>query len=92
MKMLLKDLQDMLDGMKLKLYYKTFKKLNQWDENFLKFVQSSVHHCLKRLDEILVQSSVNFNSKAAFDEYRNIRDSLSLSLKDVNLCEIVSIS
>lgn len=80
----------MLNGMKLKLYYKTFKKLNQWDENFLKFVQSSVHHCLKRLDEILVQSSVNF--EAAFDEYRKIRDSLSLSLKDVNLCEIVSIS
>lgn len=90
MKMLFKDLQNMLNGMKLKLYYKTFKKLNQWDENFLKFVQSSVHHCLKRLDEILVQSSVNF--EAAFDEYRKIRDSLSLSLKDVNLCEIVSIS
>lgn len=83
MKMFFKDLQDMLNGMKAKLYYKTFKKVTEWDINFMNFLQSTVHSCLSKIDEILVQSSVNFNLKAVFDEYANIRDFLTLTLSDV---------
>lgn len=37
--MLHNDLKSMLEGMKSKIYCKTFKKLTEWDENFLRFLQ-----------------------------------------------------
>lgn len=86
--MLYKDLQEMLKGIKAKLYHKTFKKVTQWDENFMKFVQSATESCLNKIDGFIVQSSVNLISKNAFEEYANIRDSLAQILKNVNLFTI----
>lgn len=82
--MFYKDLQDMLNGMKTKLYHKTFKKVTEWDVNFMKFVQSSVQSCLNKIDEILLEPSLNFDSKSAFEGYVNIRNMLTLTMNDVN--------
>lgn len=42
LKMLQNDLKSMLEGMKNKIYNKTFKKLTEWDQNYLKFLQSTL--------------------------------------------------
>lgn len=83
-KMFFRDLKDMLVGMKSKLYFKTFKLITTWDENFLKFMHSLVDGCITKIDEILVQLSINLNVKTASDDYVNIRDSLSATLVNVN--------
>lgn len=84
LRMFFHDLKDMLVGMKSKLYFKTFKMITTWDENFLKFMHSTVDGCITKIDEILVQLSINPNVKTASDDYVSIRDSLSATLVDVN--------
>lgn len=46
--MLLDDLNNMLKGLKLKLYNKSYKKQTKWDENFLKFVQMTLVNLIKK--------------------------------------------
>lgn len=79
--MFLSDLKDMLEGMKSKIYYKTFKKITNWDENYLKFLQSTVDICIGRIHNLLTKS---FTVKIAFDEYVNIRDDLVETLNEVD--------
>jgi otoferlin len=79
--MFLSDLKDMLEGMKTKIYYKTFKKLTNWDENYLKFLQSIVEICIVKIHDLLTKS---FTVKTAFDEYVNIRDKLVETLNEVD--------
>lgn len=78
------DLKDMLEGMKSKLYFNTFKKVTTWEENYLKFMLSTVESCIAKIDETLVQLSINSHAKTASDDYVNIRDLLSTTLIDVN--------
>lgn len=80
--MLHQDLRDMLKGLKAKLYHKTFKKITKWDENFMSLALSTVQSCVNKIDAILVQSSAN--PKATFEGYVDIRESLALTLGNVN--------
>lgn len=69
--------------MKSKLYYKTFKKVTDWDENFLQFLQSTVEVCKGKVVETLEDLKTNSNVKTSFDEYVNIRDSFYDTLNHI---------
>lgn len=42
LRMLLSDLKSMLEGLKNKIYCKTFKQFTEWDHNYLKFLQCTL--------------------------------------------------
>lgn len=80
--MFLKDLKTMLEGMKGKLFFKTFKKLTKWDENFLKFMQFKIERCIEVIGKVLQDLS---DANHAFQEYVNMRDSLSEGMNNVSV-------
>lgn len=81
MSMFFTDLKVMLDGIKSKLYYKTFKKVSEWDENFLKLVQSTIDACSKKIAALLNERVEEHNK---FQAYLVIRDNLAEILNDVS--------
>ncbi|KAG5679282.1 hypothetical protein PVAND_008861 [Polypedilum vanderplanki] len=82
LKMLHNDLKNMLEGLKIKTYNKTFKKLTDWDSNFLEYVQYTLDKCINIITSTLSKSN---NKAVLFQEYLNIRDILSISINDVNI-------
>lgn len=80
--MFLSDLKNMLEGMKSKFYYKTFKKVTDWDENFLKFLVSTLEVSKEKIGKVLEDLKTSKEVKRAFDEYVNIRDSFQDTLND----------
>lgn len=82
-KLFLNDLNEMLIGIKTQLYYKTFKRLTEWDDNYLKFLQFTLDDCgIKCVKQVRELSRVDV--KSALQEYVNIRDSLSGALNYVS--------
>lgn len=77
--MLFGDLKEMLIGLKTKVFYKTFKKLTDWDESFLKFIQAVLDNCIDRVITISNEGNV----KSAFREYINIQNQLSGAVNEV---------
>lgn len=75
---LLNDLKDMLIGLRTKLFYKTFKKLTEWDENFMKYIQSILEISINRIDEIKREENI----KNAFHGYIDVRNILEGSIHE----------
>ena len=73
----------MLEGLKPKLFYKTFKKLTQWDENFLKFLLSTVEKSIKNVGKALENLEVN-KTNSALNDYKKIRESLLETLNEID--------
>lgn len=82
--MFVSDLKVMLEGLKSKLFFKTFKKITEWDENYLKFLQSTVDVCKGKVDEVDEALKGVSNLRKAVDGYVNIRDNLLDSLNDID--------
>lgn len=78
--MLFGDLKDMLFGLKTKIFYKTFKKLTDWDENFLKFIHALLDNCIERVIAISNDSNV----KCAFREYIHVQNQLTSAVNEVS--------
>lgn len=79
--MFIGDLKDMLEGIRSKLYYKTFKTVTGWDENFRKFVQLTVATCIEKVNENL---KFNCDLKSLFELYTSVRDSIMELCNDVS--------
>ena len=79
--MLLGDLKDMLIGLRSKVFYKTFKKLTDWDESFLKFIQALLDNCIDRVIAISDEDNV----KCAFREYINVQNQLASAVNEVRI-------
>lgn len=77
--MLFGDLKDMLMGLKTKIFYKTFKKLTDWDENFLKFIQCLLDNCI----DLATTASNENNVQCAFRAYINVQNQLASAVNEV---------
>jgi hypothetical protein len=80
--MFFNDLNDSLEGLLPKLYYKTFKKVSQHDENFKQFLVATVEGGKARIEKAL-EALKEKNVKEAAEEYKNIRESLVDALAEV---------
>lgn len=71
-KLLLNDLKDMMKGLLDKLFYKTFKMITKWDENYLRHLRLNIETCIMNIKENLEKIDTRNN----FQEYINVRNSL----------------
>lgn len=81
LKMFFNDLKDMLQGLKTKLFHRTFKKNTEWDENYLKYLRFTVEACIEK---IVNELKAEFDVRQTFQEYHKLRDSLMGTLTNVN--------
>lgn len=83
LKMFLNDLKDMLQGLKKKLFHRTFKKVTDWDESYLKYLRFTVETCSVKVEDALNEFKAEFDVRRYFQEYHSLGDSLMETLNNV---------
>ncbi|XP_070501536.1 otoferlin [Chironomus tepperi] len=84
LKMLHNDLKSMLDGLKNKIYCKTFKQFTEWDQNYVKFLQSTLDICITKISRTLDNPTNKESVKSSFEAYISIRDIISTSIINIH--------
>jgi hypothetical protein len=79
--MFMSDLKDMLEGIRSKLYFKTFKRVTDWDENFLKIAQLTVATCIDKVNDTFKNDS---DSSSLLEAYLSVTYSISELYNDVH--------
>lgn len=82
--MFLNDFKDMLNGLRNKLFHRTFKKITEWDENFVKYLRFTIETCIEKVDEAFRDFTRESNFKRLLKEYLSLHEALMETLNDVN--------